>query len=357
MCTFYNSLPKQSKSAGIKKRNLGLTLKACPDEKSYYRFRLLAFNSPNTDRDFPWIQRFMHVKWGVHPEKGYPMVLDSITCPVTPHVHVEGNRYNACKMCDVANKYFVAFKESGYTDKEAGKKNKEFGRKLEYDIPVYVVNDPVNGDYNNGKFRVLILNDKKVYEEFKAKVEKQSMKNNVFNGHNAVDCCFHVSEVTEVKNEGQPNEYKWKHKVIDRIVFSNQPKDIPAITKEAVDAMGFDAEYYTSSTPEEIDAFYKKWCTVSNDDIPDDDAEVPVYDSAPTNSRSIEMPTVQNDEVKHDNVDIPADDLDDLLGDNSSTTATESVPPAEVAVAKQPASGLNDAAEQELADLIDDLEI
>ena len=356
MCTFYNTLPKQSKSAGIKKRNLGLTMKACPDEKSYYRFRLLAFNSPNTDRDFPWIQRFMHVKWGVHPEKGYPVVLDSITCPVTPHVHVEGNRYNACKMCDVANKYFIAFKESGYTDKEAGKKNKEFGRKLEYDIPVYVVNDPVNGDFNNGKFRVLILNDKKVYEEFKAKVEKQSLKNNVFNGQNAVDCCFHVSEVTEVKNEGQSNEYKWKHRVIDRIVFSNQPKDIPAITKEAVDAMGFDDEYYTSSTPEEIDAFYKKWCTVSNDDIPDDDAEVSVYDSAPSASKSNEMPTVQNVASNTNNDVISNDDLDDLIGDDLNTPAAGVSLDEANSDSKQDKSGLDDASSSELEDLLEGLD-
>lgn len=40
--------------------------------------------------------------------------------------------------------------------------------------------------------------------------------------------------------------------------------------------MGFDETYYTSSTPEEILAFYNKYCKVSNDDIPEDD-EIPVY--------------------------------------------------------------------------------
>ena len=351
MCTFYSSLPKQSKSIGIKKRKLGLFMKACPDDKSYYRFRLLAFNSPNTDRDFPWIQRFMHVKFGIHPEKGYPMVIDSVTCPVTPHVHVEGNRYNACKMCDVANKYFIAFKESGYKDKEAGKKNKEFGRKLEYAIPVYVLNNP-NYEGDNGKFKVLILNDKKVYEEFKSKVEKQSLKNNVFNGQNAVDCCIHVSEVAEVKNEGQPNEYTWKHKVIDKIVFSNKPYDIPAITKEAVDAMGFDDEYYTSSTPEEIDAFYKKWCTVSNDDIPDDDAEVPIYD-APASSNSSKIPSVQNDLHSNDVEDISTDDLDDLVGDDSA----ESNLPKNETEDLDSASSQEDASKSEIDEWLNGIEL
>lgn len=354
MCTFYNSLPKQSKSAGIKKANLGLYMKACPDEKSYYRFRLLAFNSPDTDRDFPWIQRFMHVKYGTHPEKGYPIVLDSITCPVTPHVHVEGNRYNACKMCEVANKYFIAYKESGYKDKEAGKKNKEFGRKLEYAIPVYVVSDPCY-EQNAGKFKVLILNDKKVYEEFKSKVEKQQMKCNVFNGVNAVDCCFHVSEVSEVKNEGQPNEYTWKHKVIDKIVFSTKPRDIPQITKEAVDGMGFDREYYTSSTPEEIEAFYKKWCTISNDDIPDDDAEVPVYD-APVKQPVVEkpIPTTENTAVAAEKVDDMSDDeLDELIGDigNDKPQDTLDHDPA------PNASKTDDASSSELDDFLAEIDL
>jgi len=350
MCTFYSSLPKQSKSTGIKKRNLVLSMKPCADEKTFYRFRLLAFSSDGkNDRDYPWIQRFMHVKWGVHPEKGYPMIVDSVTCPVTPHVHVEGNRYNACKMCDMANKYFVRFKESGWKDKEASKKNKEFGRKLEYDIPVYVVNDP-NYEGNNGKFKVLQFNDKKFYEEFKAKVEKQSRAVKVFNGENAVDCCFHVSEIEEVKNEGQPNEYVWKHKVIDKILFSNKPYDIPSITKETVSNMGFDEEFYTSSTPEEIEAFYKKWCTVSNDDIPDDDSEIPVYDS-PTKPVAEKPMKVENPiAVEAPSEDISTEELDDLTSDSDNLID----PPTEEAA---PAAKSEEASNAEIDDLLNGIDL
>jgi len=142
---------------------------------------------------------------------------------------------------------------------------------------VYVVSDP-NYDQNNGKFKVIIFNEKKQYQEFCEKIEKYSKQFCVFNGKNAVDCCMHVSEVQETKNAGQPNEYVWKHKVIDKIVFTNKPKDIPSITKETCDAMGFDEEYYTTSTAEEILAFYNKYCKVSNDDIPDDESDIPVYD-------------------------------------------------------------------------------
>ena len=194
---------------------------------------------------------------------------------MTPHVHVEGDRYHACKVCDMANKYFLAFKESGWKDKEANRKNKELSRKFNACIPVYCVNDP-NYDGNIGKFKVLIINDKKFYQEFRAKIEKQLLKTPVFNGKGAVDICIHVGEEVQIFNEGQPNARSFKKKVWDKIVFSTKPYDIPSITKETVEAMGFDDEYYTSSTPEEILAFYNKYCKVSNDDIPDDD-EIPVY--------------------------------------------------------------------------------
>lgn len=278
MCTFLSSLPKKSKSAGQRtaKKNLVMSLKPCPDEKSYYRFRLLAFNSNSkNDRDDPHIIRYVHQVWSKDPEKGFPIIEDEITCPVTPHVHVEGDRYHACKVCDIANKYFLAFKESGWKDKEANRKNKEFGRKYQAIVPVYVVNDP-NYDGNIGKFKVIVFNDKKQYQEFRAKIEKQLLKTPVFNDKGAVDLCVHVGEEVKYYNEGQPNERSWKAKVWDKIVFSTKPYDIPSITKETVDAMGFDEEYYTSSTPEEILAFYNKHCKVSNDDIPDED-EIPVY--------------------------------------------------------------------------------
>ena len=94
-------------------------------------------------------------------------------------------------MCDIANKYFVTFKESNWTDKAAAKKNKEFGRKYQAIVPVYVVNDPVY-EGNNNKFKVIIFNDKKKYQDFRDRIEKASTQYCVFNGVNAVDCCIHV---------------------------------------------------------------------------------------------------------------------------------------------------------------------
>ena len=75
MCTFLNTLPKKSKTAGTAKRkSLVLSIKPCPDqngEKSWYRFRLLNFAGQGTDRDYPFIERYIHQKWRVN-EKGYP---------------------------------------------------------------------------------------------------------------------------------------------------------------------------------------------------------------------------------------------------------------------------------------------
>lgn len=338
MCELMTSLPKHSKSnGGGKKRNLYLSLRPCADEKTYYRVRLLAFNSETTDRDDPFIERFIHQKWGVNAEKGYPVLEDEIVCPVTPHVHVEGNKYDSCKICNLANKYFVAFKESNWKDKEANKKNKEFGRKYQAIIPVYVVDNP-NFDGDNGKFKVLIFNDKKFYTNFRAQIEKASQRNCVFNGSNAVDCCIHVTEEQTVVNEGKPNQYVWKHKVIDKVVFTTKPYDIPSITKETVNSMGFDDEYYTTSTQAEIDAFYKKYCTISNDDIPEDDV-VQVYDTpkpqpkpapvAPVSNPTPATPAIDDlglDDLTADSDDVPVaspsapktntDDIDadDLLG-------------------------------------------
>lgn len=353
MCTFMSSLPKKSKSAGQRtaKKNLVMSLKPCPDEKSYYRFRLLAFSSESkNDRDDPHIIRWVHQIWKKDPEKGFPILEEELTCPVTPHVHVEGDRYHACKVCDFANKYFLAFKESGWKDKEANRKNKELSRKYQAIIPVYCVNDP-NYDGNIGKFKVLIINDKKFYQEFRAKIEKQLLKTPVFNGKGAVDICIHVGEEVQTFNEGQPNERSFKKKVWDKIVFSTKPYDIPSITKETVDAMGFDDEYYTSSTPEEILAFYNKYCKVSNDDIPDDD-EIPVYkpeaEDKDTGAAVMAEVKSNNEEVANDLAEDPDNEGLDVAEEAAEDQSASEDEPA----AKKPATPSDDVdADDLLADL------
>lgn len=319
MCQFMSSLPRRSKSnSSGKKRSSIMSLKPCADDKTFYRVRLLAFGpsaASGSDRDDPWIERFIHQHWEPVAGKNYSQPVDEVICPVTPHVHVDGDKYDSCKICNLANKFFLTFKESGWKDKDANRKNKEFGRKYQACIPVYVVNNP-NWEGDNNHFRVMVFNDKKFYQEFRKKVEAAQRTNQVFNGKNAVDCCLHVKDEVEILNPGQPNERKWTKRVIDRVVFSTKPYTIDAITREAVDAMGFDDEFYQSSTMDEIDAFYKKYCTVSNDDIPMDDI-TPVYEPQPTQAK---VETVNND-MPVASAKPSVSDIDDLTSDSDDLPA------------------------------------
>lgn len=221
----------------------------------------------------------------------------------------------------------MALKESNWRDAIARQKNREFGRKYQAVVPVYVVNDP-NYAGNNRKFKVIIFWDKKQYQDFEEKIKRASMTKCVFNGKQAVDCCIHMSEVPEVRNEGQSNEYVYKAKVIDRITFSKDPYDIAAITKEAVDAFPFDETYYVQSTKEEIRDFYDKYIKISNNDIPDDD-DIEVYSKA---EAQLAAPIEEN--AKKETSDIDVDDIDDLTSEGDSEAADA---PAEVPVKKDEA--------------------
>ena len=219
-------------------------------------------------------------------------------------------------------------------------------------MPVYVVNDP-NYEGNNGKLKVIIFGDKKQYDAFVKKVESQLMVANCFNGVKAVDCCMHMSEVPEVRNEGQPNEYVYKSKVIDKITFTKAEKayDIAAITKESVDNFPFDATYYVSSTPDELKAFYDKYIKVSNDGIVDDE-EVEVFDAPKketvTKTNAVEAAPSQNEAVQTDDI---SDDEANALTDEVDAL---DVAPSDSAVSAKPTE---DAPDKEVEDLLKDLDL
>lgn len=375
MCTFFSTLPKKSKVQGTaKKTNSVLSMKVCEDDANgqptWYRLRLLNFSSKTNDRDYPFIARYVHQKWGVSA-KGYPVVEDEVVCPVTKFVDWEGDRYD-CPICKYAAQQYGALKESNWKDADASKKNREFTRKFQGIIPVYVVSDP-NYEGNNGKMKVIVFSDKsptkkqliegnynkfQYYDEFVKLVEKQLLKANCFNGVKAVDCCIHVAMVEHVVHEGQPNERRWKQKIIDKITFVKPEKatDIPQITREAVDAFPFDDEYYTSSSMAELKAFYDKHIkvSISNDDIDAED-EVAVYDapkSAPVKAKTnaIVHTAIENPINETEDVSAKSDDseFDDLLDDVPATT-DESLKPTEMAPIKTEAEKLD---ESEVDDLL-----
>jgi hypothetical protein len=317
-----STLPKHSNIIGAPKKNTNLEmfLQPCKDEggkKTYYRVRLLAFGS-KTGRDDPHITRFVHTGWQKDPKTGKNRMM-KVVCPShTPWVEVEGNKSSSCKICNYVNQQWSIYNESGKTDTTARSHASSAGRKFEAVVPVYVKNDP-NYEKNNGKFKVIIFNDKDQYMKFRTLIDNKVREVPVFNGGAAVDCLIHVSrETLEKKNGGT-----FYRNVIDKITFSTEPKEIPAINSKNIDSsFPFDATYYCASDNEEIIDFYNKFCAISNDDIPEDD-DIPVYKSDSSSSTtSFKIPA--NEEVKASSTDdISTDDINDLIDDSSSTKKPE----------------------------------
>lgn len=317
MCVFMNTLPSHSKTAeSAKKKNLAIFIRPTAAGE-YYQFRLLAFKSPNKNgRDYPFIERYVHTHWGVNPDTGKKCIDGQVVCPVTKFAQTEGNPYDECPICKFANMNFLANKESGFKDRDAAKKNRDFSRKFEAIIPVYVKNDPTY-PANNGKLRVIIFSDKKFYKEFQNEIQRVSRETCCFNGTKGVNFYIHMTQVPKIVNEGKPNQYTFNENVIDKWGFTKTDKahEIPAITKEAIDAFEFDETYYVTSTKEEIQEFYNKFIKVSNDDIPEED--VPVYEApkpvakAPVKLQNESAPKVETKEL----ID---DDLGDLIGNDDS---------------------------------------
>ena len=332
MCTFCTELPKHSNSIEQPKQQM-LYLPIQPSkEKEYYRFRLLWFKSPSkNDRDYPFIERYMHMHFAKDEDDKW-QIESQVVCPVTPHVKNkwEGDVYSSCPICNFSNHNFIAFKESGWKDRESARKQKEFGRKFEACIPVYVVSDP-NYDGNQGKFKVIKFTDKENYKKFKDLVSKMSHENLVFNGKNAVDFYIRMETVTETLRAGQPNEYVWKHNVIAKMGFTNKPYDIPAINKENIDKFEFDDQFYVSSTKEELKEFYDTYCRkMNNDDIPEDE-DIKIFKKSESKTETVRKTNQAEssekfaNEAASKNTEIPDEDLDGLedFGSSGSSKKTE----------------------------------
>ena len=322
-------LPTRSKTGEVEKKpNLMLWIKATPP-KEYYRFRLLGFKSAKSDRDYPFVVRYIHQVW-VEGEDGKRHT-ESVVCPVSPFVKAKwkGDPMNDCPICRFANANFAAWKQSGWKDRESAKKNKEFGRKFEALVPIYVVNDPIYPQ-NNGHFRVFSFTDKEQYKKFIELVQEKSREAVVFNGKNALDFYIRYETVEEKLREGQPNEYLWKHSVLKQMGFTNKPYDIPQITKEAIDQFPFDEQFFVSSTMSELQDFYDRHIKVSNDDIPDDDE---ISFTQPTEKKTVEKTNAIEKSTVVENADV----VSDLPFDDGTSETEKSA-----------------AAEQEINDLLDE---
>lgn len=259
MCTWITDIPQNTKQvAKPTKQNIALFLK--PTEgNDVYRFRLLGFLSKKSERKTPYIQRFVHSVW-VKNENGKSHT-ESVVCPVSPYVkdgHWVGNPMDDCPICKFSNQNYIAFKNSGFTDMEANKKNKDYGRKFEVLIPVYVITDPVHPE-NNGKLKVFGLYTKEDFEKFSelVRIERKEKGNQVFNGTNAVDFVIQLVTVKEDRVKKNGEKYVWTYNKVGRMGFlSNKAYDIPGITKEKIDAFEFDDQYWVYPTKEDLEEFY-----------------------------------------------------------------------------------------------------
>ena len=249
--------------------NFGVYMKPTP-KGEYYRFRLLWFKD-ETDRKTPFVTRFVHEYWedmGEGPNRNH-----SIVCPTSIFVrnNWKGDAFKDCPICRFSGNNFISWRDSGYIDKIASKNYRGFKRKFQAIIPVYVINDP-NYEPNNGKLKVLIINESDIFNKFKKSVINKNKNTAIFNGGEAVDFLVRSEQDEKVFNEGEDNEYRFFKTEIVQMGFSNKPYKIPAINKEAVDQFPFAQVYYTASTLNELKSFYKKWCLHTiTDDIDDSD--------------------------------------------------------------------------------------
>ena len=303
MCVFVNKLTTDSStSLTDKKSNIYLALRPTESKLDFYRLRILNFSSSKTNRK-NFIERYVHSVWTSN-EKGKPVLESRVVCPVTKYVPWEGDRYD-CPICRYANSNFIAFKNSGWTDHDSNKKSKDFGRRFEAYIPVYVVNDPVYSS-NNKKLKVICFTNRDEYKQVKKFILDTQKRVNVLNGVDAVDLCIRYARITETVNPGQPNERTWSHNVIKKLKFTDTPYTIPAITQELVDDFPYDDEYYVTSSPEELQEFYDKYCRVGMDDV-DTDEEEDIIDysggkskkqvSSPTREEEPEVPEIKDEDV------------------------------------------------------------
>lgn len=255
------------------------------EDGSFYRFRLLNIQpdqrfvtSSNFAhyRDFPFIIQHIHQVWQDvptnDPEKPIKKVCHTIVCPQTDYVKANSTLSKGqCPMCAAYGAAWKAYSDSHYKNQEAKAKMKNLHNSLRVLVPVYVVNDP-NHDANNGAVKVLSL-DEDAYQALLTQINASAANNTPIWGPDACDLFFTWGKVEKVKNEGKPNEFRFKKNGFTRIGFTTTPKHLDGLTDELVDDLQFDANWYQVPTKEDLDQFYLENfsnTTASNDDIPMD---------------------------------------------------------------------------------------
>lgn len=337
MCTFCSDLPSHSRTSGsAKKRNITIFLSPNdPDNpKEAYRFRLLWFKKPEeNNRDFPFIERQVHTHWG-KTESGKAYVDDTVVCPYTKFVDIDGDD---CPICKQANA-LAPWAPQNRGNKIAMKKFNQLKRTYQAIIPVFVVNDPKKPE-NNGKLMCFILNNNDEYKQLiktineeKAKIRAGGNKYDCFNGKQGVDLFIRMEKVPELRNAGKPNEYTAEVRKITTMGFGKNVYDIDAINKEAIDDFEFDQQYFVTNTIQELKAFYNKYYALGGANVPDEDIAGLVNTAKPKEQKTI----VENKEISNNSDSVPESDMDSMVDDmpfdepsKSNETSKTDTPPSD----------------------------
>lgn len=277
-------LLSQRKAREFAKNTSQLFLRPTEDGK-FYRVRLLN-TQPHPNfvsssnfahyRDFPFIIQHIHQVWEDIPNADDPehpkRRCKTIVCPQTDYVKANSTLSKSqCPMCNAYGAAWKAFNDSHFKNKEASAKMKALHNTLAVRVLVYVVNDP-NYEASNGSVKVLTL-DEDGYQALLTQIQASQANNTPIWNNDACDLFFTWGKIEKVKNEGKPNEYRFKKNGFTRIGFTTSPKHLDSLTDELVDDVQFDANWYQVPTKEELEQFYiENFSSQSsvNDDIPMD---------------------------------------------------------------------------------------
>jgi len=335
-----DELPKNAKNSPSRKKGQGnFLMRLKPTEgNNGYRFRLLSFTTGTNTRDYPFIEKFVHEKWDKDAE-GKGVYKGFVTCPATryvkPTLPPKANPFEVCPICKYVNSNFIAYKESGYKDKIAGKIIREHKRRYIALVPVYVVKDPHDA-LNTNKPKVWVIKDKEIYDKLNALIKKQQALTKVFNGGPAVDLLIFVKNEQVIVGEGQPWEFKRNDIKIDKFGFGKNLYSIDAIDNALIEGFPFDDEFYTFSKAEELEKYYQDY-VISNSNIPEDGiAAEEITEKTPAETTETTETVAEDTIIEEETAEITQTevidkdlaDIDNLIDEAVEETPVETPAPA-----------------------------
>jgi len=280
-----------------------------------YRFRLLF--AEGKERVKPLVHKYTHNYFVKGADKvGY------VVCPTSEYIsHKFG--FNECPVCQQLNNWW----EEGKTSPSSKELYSTFRRQFNGFVPVFVINDPTNED-NNGTVKIMRYGVN-IRKYLKAKIHGINDKDDsVIEGADTIgieafklkqgrDLLITVTE-KQVEENGQKKVYpeyacEFATKLTDITLTEKQ------VNKES-EFLGFDTDFYETSTPEEVQNFCKDFVLredvesavpASNDEVVPKPKEKELEDDIPYDNETLE-PTEPKEEAGDDLGD---DEIDDLLKD------------------------------------------